>query len=166
MTFTVPDGLLDKYYEIADFFINNDIIGRRCTIVYPPKREGCINCIVRPVGTSSTNVYRHGGPMPFSFGKCPMCGGNGYKETEVFDYIRLRVYWNRADWITKGRALHIEDAEAMAIGFMSDLPKLLRAIEIILVTGQKPEHRMVLTGKPHPHGFGRDRYFVAYLKGA
>jgi hypothetical protein len=165
MTIEIPRGLIDKYYEAADLFINSDIIGRKCTLIYPPKREQCTNCVIKPVGASSTNIYRNGGPMPFTFGGCPLCGGNGYKESEVFDYIRLRIYWNRADWITKGKVLNIEDAEVMAIGFMSDLPKLLRAIEIVLITNQEPKHRMVLTGKPHPHGFGRNRYFVAYMKG-
>jgi hypothetical protein len=166
MTITIPDGFWDKYTEACDFFIDNDHIGRACTLVYPPKREDCINC-VKPVGSISTNIYRHGGPMPFNFGGCPLCGGNGYKEVEVTDSIRLRIYWSRADWIRIASSVVAEDAEVMIIGYMSDLPNLRKAAHIILAKdNSEAEYRATVTGKPVPWGFGRNRYFVAYLKGA
>jgi len=165
MTISLPQGIIDKYNEACDFFINNDFIGRDCTIIYPPKKTPCVNCIVKPVGSSSTNVYRNGGPAPFNFGSCPLCGGNGYKEVEVTDTIRLRIYWNRAEWIKIAGSVNIEDAESMIIGFMSDLPKLNRAIEILLPASQSgAQCRSRLIGKPTPHGFGRNRYFIAYMK--
>lgn len=167
MTLKLPDGLLDQYNEVCDFFINNDFIGRTCSLVYPPKKEVCSNCTLKPVGASSTNVYRHGGPMPFQFGDCPLCGGNGYKETEITESIRLRIYWSRADWIRIGGSVNITDAEILIIGFMTDLPKLLRATEIRLVKDQNESiYRATLVGQPTPHGFGRNRYFMAFLKGA
>jgi len=167
MTISIPDGMMDKYYEACDFFIDNDYIGRACTIVYPPKRVPCDNCIVKPVGTTTTNVYRTGGPAPFPFGNCPLCGGNGYSETEITDTIRMRIYWNRSEWMRIGGNIQVEDAEAMAIGYMTDLPKLQRAIEIILIKGTNyAEYRTTLAGKPTPWGFGRNRYFVAVFKAA
>ena len=167
MTISLPDGLIDKYYEVCDFFINNDIIGRACTLVYPPKREVCTNCTLKPVGATSTNIYRHGGPMPFQFGNCPMCGGNGYKETETLGTIRLRIYWERANWIKIGGSVNIPDAEIMVIGFMADLPKLRQAIEILLAKDQNEAvYKTTLVGQPTPHGFGRNKYFMAFLKGA
>ena len=165
MTISLPTGFIDKYTEACDFFINNDVIGRSCTVIFPPKRTACSNCIVRPVGTSSTNIYRHGGPAPFTFGKCGLCGGNGYKETEITDTVRLRIYWNRADWIKVGN-INIDNADVMIIGFISDLSKILKSIEILLVKDQtESTYRAKLIGKPNPHGFGRNRYFVAYLQG-
>jgi hypothetical protein len=96
-----------------------------------------------------------------------MCGGNGYKEVEITDTIRLRIYWEKSAWIRIGESTIMADAEAMVIGYMSDVPKLRRAVEIILAKDQKEaEYRTVLLGKPYPHGFGRSRYFMAYLKGA
>jgi hypothetical protein len=122
---------------------------------------------VRPVGAGSTNTYRNGGPAPFTFGLCPLCGGNGYRETEVSDNIQLRIYWNKADWIKIGTTINIADASAMIIGFMADVPKLLNATEIILVREQNELNcRSVLLGPPYPHGFGRDTYFMAYVKSA
>lgn len=167
MTISLPNGMIDKYNEACDFFINSDVIGRSCTLVYPPKRTPCINCIVKAVGTTTTNTYRHGGPAPFNFGSCPLCGGNGYKETEITGTIRLRIYWNRAEWLKIAGSINIDDAEIMVIGFMSDLPNFRKAIEILLAKDQKEaEYRTTLAGKPNPWGFGRNRYFIAYLKGA
>lgn len=166
MAINIPDGMIDKYNEACDFFINNDIIGANCTLVYPPKKTPCNNCI-KPAGMNSVNVYRHGGPMPFNFGSCPLCGGNGYSEVEVTEPIRLRTYFNRSDWIRVASTINIDDADVMVIGFMADLPKFKRAVQILLVSDQTvAEYRSVSIGKPAPWGFRGDRYFVAYLKGA
>jgi hypothetical protein len=165
MTISVPDGLIDKYKEACNFFINNNIIGRVCTVVYPPKRTVCANCTIKPVGTTSTSVYRHGGPAPFTFGRCPLCNGNGYTETEYTDTIRLRIYWNRSEWIKVG-GVNFDDADVMVIGFMSDMPKINQSIEILLAKDQtEAVYRSKIIGKPYPHGFGRDTYFMAYLHG-
>ena len=166
MTISVPQSLFDKYNEVCDWFLTNDNMSRLCTIVYPPKRTPCINCI-KPVGTSTTSVYRHGGPAPYVIGLCPLCGGSSYKEIEVTDTIRLRIYFEKSAWIKIGESTLIADAEVMVIGFLSDVPKLRRAVEILLVKdNREAEYRTVLLGKPYPHGFGKSRYFIAYLKGA
>lgn len=166
MTISIPNLVWDKYYEACDFFLNDNHVGRDCTIVYPPKRIPCNNCIIKPVGAASVNVYRTGGPAPFSFGTCPLCGGDGYSETEVTDTIRLRVYWNRSEWLRIGGNINVEDAEAMIIGFMVDLPKVQRATELILVKDNNVNYRVVLMGKPTPWGFGKNRYFTVLVKGA
>lgn len=167
MTISVPPGLLDKYHEACEFFLNSNIIGRSCKLIYPPRREHCDNCVVRPVGAGSTNVYRNGGPAPFSFGSCPLCGGDGYSETEVTDTVRLRIYWNRSEWIKIASNINVDDAEAMIIGFAADLPKIMRATQILLVKdSQTTTHPVVLLGKPTPWGFGKDRYFMVLVKAA
>jgi hypothetical protein len=166
MAINVPDAFFDKYYEAVDFFIDNDHIGRLCTVVYQPKRTSCVNCVIKPIGSNTTNVYRHGGPMPFSFGNCPLCGGNGFKETEYTDSIRLRIYWNRKDWKVPAGNIAIQDADVMVIGYMNDMPKVKRAMEIILVSElNENEYRTSLLGTPTPWGFGRRRYFNAFLQG-
>ena len=166
MTITLPAGLLEKYYECADFFIDNDIIGRSCQLIYPPKRTPCVNC-VKPVGTSTTSVYRHGGPAPFQIGQCPLCGSSGYKETEVTGTMRMRIYWEKSSWIKIGESTLIADADVMCIFYLSDVPKLRRAVEVLLAKdNNEGEYRVTLLGKPYPHGFGRNRYALAYFKGA
>ena len=166
MTITIPSAFWDKYNEACDFFLDDDHIGRACTVVYPPKRTACVNCL-NPVGSSSSNVYRHGGPMPFSFGSCPLCGGGGYSEEETTESIRLRVYWSRADWIKIAGSIVVEDAEVMIIGYMTDLPKVRQAANLLLADdNNEADYRATVIGKPNPHGFGRNRYFLAFLTGA
>ena len=167
MTISLPDSMWDKYYEACDFFLTDNHLSRECTIIYPPKRTPCNNCTVKPVGASSTNVYRNGGPAPFSFGACPLCGGDGYSETEVTDTVRLRIYWNRSEWIKIGGNINIDDAEAMIIGFSSDLPKIMKATQILLVKDSTTTiHPAILLGKPTPWGFGKNRYFMVFVKAA
>ena len=166
MTINIPSGLWDKYHEACEFFLDDDHIGRVCTVVYPPKRVECINC-TKPVGTNSTSVYRHGGPMPFNFGSCPLCGGNGYKEIETTDSIRLRIYWSRTDWIRIATNLVGEDADAMIIGYMSDLSKVRKASNLLLAKdNNEASYRCSVVGKPTPWGFGRNKYFQAFIQGA
>lgn len=166
MTVVIPDSVWDKYNEACDFFLDNDHIGKSCTIVYPPKKTPCNNCIT-PVGASNTNIYRDGGPAPFNFGSCPVCGGSGYKETESIESIRLRIYWNRKDWIRIAGSIVSDDADVMIIGYMTDIIKVKRASNLILANeNNEAQYRASIVGQPTPWGFGRKRYFLAFLTGA
>lgn len=170
MTISIPDGLWAKYYEAADFFLDDDHIGRRCKVVYPPKRIECVNCTTGMVGSSVANFYKHGGPAPFQFGSCPVCGGSGFSEQESTDTLRLRIYWTKKDmariapYVDAG-TLKVADGVVLVIGYMSDLTKLKQAAEVILIDEQTHEDfRFQLYSEPYPHGFGKNRYFAAYLK--
>jgi hypothetical protein len=166
MAITLPAGLLTAYNEVCDLFIDNDFIGRSCTLIYPPKRTPCVNCI-KPAGSSTTNVYKHGGPAPFTFGSCPLCGGSAFKEVEVTDTMRMRIYWEKSAWVKVGESTLIDSAEVMTIFHMEDVPKLRRAVEVLLAKDQtEAEYRVTLLGKPYPHGFGRSKFALAYFKGA
>lgn len=163
MTFSIPNELFDKYREVCDYLIDHNNFGKACTIYYPPLKEECSNCETGLDGSTSTNVYRRGGPAPFGFGSCPLCGGNGYRETESTDSIRLRLYWSKKDWSKFG--VKIPDADVMCIGYLSDLPKFKRANSISLISEQKHEDfRFVTACEPFPHGFGHNRYFICFLK--
>jgi hypothetical protein len=105
--------------------------------------------------------------MPFEFGSCPLCGGNGYKEEEVTDTIRLRIYWSRADWIRIAGSIVSDDAEVMVIGYISEVSKMRKASNILLAKdNNEATYRTSLLGEPTPWGFGRNRYFLAFLQGA
>ena len=158
---TLPDSIWATYREFADFFI--DEFGSSCTLIYPPKRETCNNCTINPFGGGSTNVYRHGGPAPFQ-GRCPICGGNGFRESENTDTITLRLYWRAKDWIKVANNINVPDADVQVIGYLSDLYKLKMSTEIRLINNDHGRWNTVLAGEPFPHGFKKDRYFVAFLK--
>src|SRR5688572_25162626 len=103
MTITIPVSLKEKYYDIMNnIFLTDNFFSRLCKIYYPPKRVSCNDCTTAQLGGISTNVFQHGGPAPFTNAGCTYCGGNGYKEEEVTDTVRLRIYWNKRDWIKTG----------------------------------------------------------------
>lgn len=162
----IPDDLFDAYYEAVDEFITNDFIGKPCKVFYPPERLACDNCKVVKLASGSSNQYKTGGPIPFTHGVCPYCGGIGYKETYVSDDIRLRIYWSKRDWSKLALNVQIPEAEVMTIGFLTDITKCIRCQYIQLVSDQTAlaKYNFVLAGEPFPHGFGKDRYFVAYWK--
>ncbi len=57
------------------------------------------------------------------------------------------------------------NADVQVIGYRSDLPNLRKANEILLLNDQtNTDWRMALAGEPFLHGFGKNRYFVAFLK--
>lgn len=170
MAINIPQSLWDKYYEAADLFINDNHIGRLCRVVYPPKHAECTNCVVSLSGSSTSNTYKHGGPAPFNIGSCPLCGGNGYTQQEYTDTLRLRIYWTKKDMariaaFNKAGGASIPDGVVLVIGFMSDIQKIRQATEILLVSENTvEEYRFKLESEPYPHGFGKSRYFAAYLK--
>lgn len=165
MTFSIPESLFLKYYEVCDEFINNNYIGKVCKLVYPPRRVAC-ECTLNPQGINDGNVYPHGGPAPFNFPNCEQCGGTGYKEVEYSDNIRLRVYWRPKDWL-KVANISFPEADAQIIGYASDLPKVRQASYLELITEQlHGNYKVELATEPFLHGFGHNRYFVAFVKRA
>lgn len=156
----IPDRLFDKYYEAADEFINSKFIGVDCTVVYPPKKIKDESLSTNYQGVV-TNKTIHGGPAPFSQNN--LSGGNNIKEIEVTEPIRLRVYHDQKSW-KKIVDIQIPDADVMVIGFMDDMSKVLRSQYIILTNNKNLDHRYSLAKDPFPHGFGKNRYFIAFLK--
>lgn len=168
MTISIPSGLKDLYKEAIDALLLSELTSEECEVVYPPKNEQCINCLPGPMG-SGANVYRSGGPRPFTFGVCPYCQGRGFKETESTETIRLRVYFatdrSKQELYSKIASIDFEKYEAQIIGHMDDLPKVKRANYFLLVN-QNAGHKRVrvkLIGEPNAWGFGKDLYFSAYV---
>lgn len=161
---TIPSALKEKYYEVcSEVFLGDNFFSRLCTLYYPPIREQCADCNTAWLGGTSKNVFQAGSPAPFNNVDCVYCGGNGYREKEVTDNIRLRIYWNKRDWI-KTSSIVVANAEAQIIGSISDLQKIINAKEIKLVSEQGSlDTRFKLGGEPFYHGFGKDRYFVAFI---
>jgi hypothetical protein len=166
MTFSIPEEIFEAYQEVCDEFINNDNIGKACTLRYQPNITECPNCNFDSFTGKSANTYKAGGPLSFSNSLCPWCNGEGTKEVEVTESIRLRLYWSRKDWLKLGLNLTLSDGDLMTIGFIADMPKCLQATSIRVITSQAHYGfwDFVLAADPFPHGFGKDKYFIAFWK--
>lgn len=165
MAFTLPiSDIISVYKEVIDEVTNT--IGAICEVHYPPTKTDCTNCIFVSFGNSgASNTYNGTGPHPFSFGNCPLCEGAGYREVLAdTDTIRLRFYPNRKDW-KKAGPVSMDDCDAMIIGFVADMPKLLRCQKILIDTeiSNIKNQYFALAGDLYTYGFG-DLYFIGYVK--
>lgn len=165
MSFSIPAELFSLHEEIADYFIDGEI-GETAQLIYPSKKTECDNCKIDPVTGQSSNIYKTGGPIPFTnHTLCPRCNGEGRLNLPNSDNINLRVYWDAKSWIDVGIDFNIADSVAMTIGYMSDLHKLEKAQQIVLENTLSGIRRYSCErlGEAVPWGFRR-RYFLQYLK--
>ena len=156
--FRVPSTLIDKHEWMADSLID-DIPGLTCTLIYPRKQAECDNCSLDPMTGRSTNVYKVGGPIPFTnFQVCPRCNGEGHLTSPATDTIEARIYWEPKSWVDIGIKVAKPDNTAMMIGYLTDLTKIKKANKIS-VEG----YYYTRLGEAVPHGFRRNRYFIQYI---
>ena len=164
--FDIPSEVFDIHEWITDEFIDGEI-GQNCTLHFPAKREECDNCIFDTHTNRSANIYKAGGPIPFDDNSmCPRCQGRGYAELPVTDTVRVRVYWEQAQWRAIGIAIADTDADCVIIGYMHDYPKIERADNIVLHNQLQDikQYRVSPDGEMQPWGFRRTRYFVQAMK--
>lgn len=164
MTFSLPSGLFNDYYRVCDELLSNEYTSELCTLVYPPKKVACDCPTLANGGTN--NVTNFGGPSSFFNNSCSTCGGQGYKEVANAENIRLRLDFDVKAWRREAESLDIADASVKVIGSIVNISKIQRAnrIEIIIQEDGYGTQSYALAGSPNLHGFGKDRYFFAFLK--
>lgn len=162
--FIIPTALLDEADWVIDSFI--DSLGKNCKLIYPPKDSECINCIFDIDSQRSSGMYKAGGPTSFaSHTICPVCGGEGRSILPQTADIKLRVYWSPKDWVRLPVPANTPNAVAQVIGYLTDLPKLEMATEILLESDNDSYHawKVQRMGQAIPHGFQR-RYFIQFME--
>ena len=162
---SIPSDLLDLHEVGTDAII--DGLGKICELIYPPKTTECPNCYYDPRTRRSNNIYKSGGPKPFENNTiCPWCGGVGRSVASVAEQITLRIYWNPSEWSVVGSTIQNPEGVAQVIGYITDLPKLERAQEIMLNKGVDGirKYRCQREGEATPWGFRQNRYFSQFLR--
>jgi len=161
----LPESILALYRQDADAMISE--LGVDCRLIYPPtKGEACNNCIKLSSGGSVQNYYRNGGPVYFSMGNCPLCGGTGLRVTESPDeIIKLRINYEPSKWLKLDIPIEIPEGSIQVIGNISNMPKIKKSSEIIINKNTEGygEEKYSLAGEPIPHGLKNRIYFIAYL---
>lgn len=74
-----------------------DEISRCITVVTYNPNAPCPNCYYSSSEHASSGQYKPGGPKPFRYGRCPVCGGKGVLEVKLKKIIPAEIVW-------KGRA--------------------------------------------------------------
>ena len=164
--FEIPSLLIDEHEWLADSFIDGET-GTDCTLVYPPSDTECPNCLFDPQTGESANIYKDGGPMPFTdHTTCPWCNGFGRGQTPVEESIRMRVYYGGMEVNAAMRQFNMAtqlaqdpDGLVFVIGYMNDRPSFERCDSIVI-----HDTKMSRKSKALPWGFRKNRYFAAMLK--
>ncbi len=163
--FTIPSLLIAEHEWISDFLIDDQ--GKKCRLIYPQSLNPCPNCKIDPKTGMSTGIYKVGGPISFSnHTTCPWCYGRGRKSIPNEESINLRVFFDPKTWANIGIRIENTNDTIQIIGYMSDLPKIERAQELVVdvqIRGIK-EWRCQPHSEAIPWGFKQNRYFVQFWK--
>lgn len=143
-------------------------LGVPCLVSYPPKTVRCDNCVFDPVNNRSSNRPASGAPVPFAVGSsCPLCSGRGLKASVVTEQLTLKTEWEFKKFINPPGDLRLRLPHSVVEvkGFMTDLPKLLKAEFLIVNVPIAPFMRQEFTllGEPgNKSNMVPGRYFVSY----
>lgn len=162
----IPQNIFNIYNNtISDLITNN--VGVPCTLIYGSNRVQCPNCIYNSIAKTSSNIYNNIGPQPFTNIICPYCNGIGFKIQEQTEDIFLRVYFTKKDFLKIDLPIISTDGLIQTIGFISDMPKLQKAKEIIANINVKNYsiYRYQLAAEIIPWGLGQTKKFcIAFWK--
>lgn len=138
-----------------------------CLLVYPPKISPCANCEPSPIANRPSNIYRHGGPVPFPMGAiCPACGGQGTFAEEVSETVYLKTSIIKKPFSNIPVQVNLPDGLLSVKGFLIDAPKLQQADFIIHNTALEnyQTRKYKLYGEiDSPSNIVQNRYFTAIL---
>jgi hypothetical protein len=149
----VPESVFNKYYDVIDSTF--DIFGVNCQLV-------SINKVEEIIYTPNNNI-----PEKNSINAHRVRGGDYereqkiIKEVEILTDIKLKVYWDMKQWTNIVGNIQIPDGSIQTIGFMTDLPQVLRAKALIVHKNIKDykELRFERFGEHTPMGLRQNRYF-------
>jgi hypothetical protein len=154
MTINIPQHVFDKYNEGIDYTI--EAFGVTCKLVSINKSEEIVYIPNNNVPErNSVNAHRNRSNSDYER------QNKIIKETEVYTDIKLKVYWDMKQWINIAGNIEIPNGSIQTIGFLSDIPKILKAKALIVHEDIKDykEIRFQRFGEYTPMGFKQDRYF-------
>lgn len=155
MAISVPQSVFDKYFEVIDSTFT--IFGVTCQLVYIDKVEKKAEVFDNIPSNNSINPHRR---VNTDHNR----GGVTYVEVEKTEDITLKVYWDRRSWVKVSQDILVPDNAIQTICFATDLPKILRANELIVHKGVSDivEMRFKRSGECYPMGLQQSKYFGCF----
>lgn len=155
MPITIPESVFDKYYDVVDSTF--EIFGVTCQLVYIETSEEISTTYNNIPTVPSISTHKRGGQDYRRDTKV-------VHNTEKIEDIKLKVYWDSKNWIKTGSNIVVPDNSIQTIFFATDLPKIVRAKELIVHKGIKDlkEMRFIKFGEPFPMGIRQTRYFGCF----
>ena len=155
MPINIPQSVFDKYYDVVDSTFT--IFGVTCQLVYIEKVEEISNTLDNIPGHPSINAHRRKQELHKRQNKV-------IREVEKLEDINIKVYWDSKSWTKVGSDMVIPDNSIQTIFYATDLPRIMRAKELIAHKGIKDlkEMRFKKMGEPFPMGLKQERYFGCF----
>lgn len=156
----ILDSEQKKYaQDILDESIS--FFGKQCRLIYQPKYENC-GCNFSGIGNKLDNVWHHGGPA--SIMGCVYCGGTGKRPVEISENLIMILDWNPSQFLLPAPQSFSPYDIVQSKGFLSDLPKILKCMEMRAQLPIEPYiiSRYKLYGQPGDQdNIIQNRYFLA-----
>jgi len=151
----ITSDIIDLVRGTQDDIMNQ--LGKTCTIFYTPKLIPCANCV--------NGVWITGGPMPFTFGVCPLCNSKGVIAQEVTENIIMLLNWTPRNWNYPIKSIEVREPNGLlqTKGYLTDAIKL-RNCQYMQITGVDgySHYTFKLLGEPiDPGTIVQSRYFIA-----
>jgi hypothetical protein len=155
MAIIVPQSVFDKYFEVIDSTFT--IFGVTCQLVSIDVIEMREEVFDNLPSTNSINHHRR-------INTDHNRGSIAYVEVEKLEDVTLKVYWDRRNWIKIADDINVPDGSIQTICFAADLPKIIRAKELLVHKGVKDilEMRFQRSGEPFPMGLKQNKYFGCF----
>tara|TARA_B110000014_G_C19606633_1_gene321268 strand:- start:40 stop:519 length:480 start_codon:yes stop_codon:yes gene_type:complete len=155
MAVSVPQSVFDKYFEVIDSTFT--IFGVTCQLVYIDVIEMLAEEFDNLPSSNSINPHRR---INTDYNR----GNVSYIEVEKKEDLTLKVYWDRRNWIKTAGDINVPDNSIQTICFAADIPKILRANELIVHKGVSDivEMRFKRAGEPFPMGLQQSKYFGCF----
>lgn len=161
--FTITNDIRQIASDAIDDLINQ--LGKPCRLYYPPKIVNCPNCTPDTIGHKSLTIYKSGGPVPFSFGACPICQGSQQQRFDVqTEIVTLLCAISPKDWFIKMPNIRVPDGMMQTKGYLRDAPKIQRCENMVVETQIEGYKRMIWQLQSDIFDVGniiQGRYFVA-----
>ena len=154
MAVNIPESDFTKYYDVVDSTFN--IFGVTCQLVYIEKVEEISNSYNNIPSNHSVNAHRRPQDNYKRQNKV-------FRDVEKTEDIKIKVYWDSKSW-TKTAGIVVPENAIQTIFYATDLPKIVRAKELIVHKDIKDykEMRFKMSGEPFPMGLRQNRYFGCF----
>lgn len=159
MPVTIPESVFDKYFDVVDSTFT--IFGVTCQLVLTETVEVDSGGPANVPTNKSVNAHKK---KERQFSR----NDKIVSQKEVLQDIKLKVYWNKKDWVRLPSDMVVPDNGIQTIFFATDLKDIMRATSLIVHKDIKDsvEMRFVRSGEPFPMGLRQERYFGCFWERA
>lgn len=135
---------------------------KECRLSYQPIMVDCEACAsISDIGNKPNNTWLHGGPF-----LCSNCNGTRKKPQSVTENVKLVIDWSPKEARLLGATVEMPFGVIKCRGYLYDLPKVSKALEIEVDLPSSPYVKAVYKMSDFPIDAGavmKGSYFLAIL---